>query len=118
MKLEYDVESKNPAYNGFWMVLQELDGTKYKGVSLWVKGDQKAGYTTVFKVELKNNKGQVGRYYATNITSGWQKITIPFRSFKGLKNFKGLSELVIVFEDRIATAKKGTIYIDDISFEE
>ena len=116
MKLEYSVESKNPAYNGFWMFLQNLDASKYKNIAFWVKGDGKTGYTTVFKVELKNAARQVGRYYVTNVTDKWQDIVIPLKEFKGITDFSNLTELVIVFEDRIASNKKGIIYLDDIRF--
>lgn len=116
MKLEYSVESKNPAYNGFWMFLQNLDASKYDNVALRVKGDAKAGYTTVFKLELKNASKQVGRYYVTNISDQWQDIVVPLKDFKGLTDFSNLTEFVIVFEDRIASNKKGVIYIDDIRF--
>lgn len=116
MKLDYSVESKNPAYNGFWMFLQNLDASKYDNLAFWVKGDSKIGYTTVFKVELKNANKQVGRYYATNITDQWQDIVIPLKDFKGITDFSNLTEFVIVFEDRIASNKKGVVYIDDIRF--
>lgn len=116
MKLDYSVDSKNPAYNGFWMFLQNFDASKYDNISLWVKGDGKIGYTTVFKVELKNASKQVGRYYVTNVTDAWQDIVIPLKDFKGITDFSNLSELVIVFEDRIASNKKGVIYLDDIRF--
>jgi hypothetical protein len=117
MKLDYDVDSRNPAYNGFWMFLQGLDATRYGYVSFWVKGDAEGGYTTVFKVELKNAKKQVGRYYVSTVSDTWKKITIPLKSFKGITDFSDLTELVIVFEDRIASNKKGTIYIDEVSFK-
>ena len=116
MKLDYSVDSKNPAYNGFWMFLQNFDASKYDNLALWVKGDGKIGYTTVFKVELKNASKQVGRYYVTNITDSWQDIVIPLKDFKGITDLSNLSELVIVFEDRIASNKKGVIYLDDIRF--
>jgi len=116
MKLEYSVESKNPAYNGFWMFLQNLDASKYDNVAFRVKGDAKVGYTTVFKIELKNASKQVGRYYVTNVTDQWQDVVIPLRDFKGLTDFSNLTEFVVVFEDRIASNKKGVIYIDDIRF--
>lgn len=116
MKLDYSVDSKNPAYNGFWMFLQNFDASKYDNLTLWVKGDGKIGYTTVFKVELKNASKQVGRYYVTNITDSWQDIVIPLKDFKGITDLSNLSELVIVFEDRIASNKKGVIYLDDIRF--
>lgn len=116
MKLDYSVESKNPAYNGFWMFLQNLDASKYDNVAFRVKGDSKIGYTTVFKVELKNTSKQIGRYYVTNVTDQWQDVVIPLKDFKGITDFSNLTEYVIVFEDRIASNKKGVIYIDDIRF--
>lgn len=114
MKIDYSVESKNPAYNGFWMALNNLDGTKYDNLAIWVKGDAKIGYTTVFKVELKNAAKQIGRYYITNVTDQWQEVVIPLSEFKGLTDLSTLTEFVIVFEDRIASNKKGVIYVDDI----
>lgn len=116
MKLDYSVESKNPAYNGFWMNLQNLDASKYDALSVWVKGDVKAGYTTVFKLELKTASKQVGRFYVTNVTDQWQEVIIPLKDFKGISDFSNLTELVFVFEDKIASNKKGVIYIDDIRF--
>ncbi len=117
MKLDYDVDSKNPAYNGFWMFLQNLDASGYDTLSFWVKGDGKEGYTTVFKVELKNANRQVGRYYVTSVTDKWQKVSIPLKDFKGITDFSNLTELVLVFEDRVVSNKKGVIYLDDIKFE-
>ncbi len=116
MKLEYSVESKNPAYNGFWLFLQNLDASKYDNVAFRVKGDAKIGYTTVFKMELKNTAKQVGRYYVTNVSDQWQDIVIPLKDLKGITDYSNLTEFVIVFEDRIASNKKGVIYIDDLRF--
>ena len=116
MKLDYSVDSPNPAYNGFWMTLSNLDVSKYDAVNLWVKGDSKIGYTTVFKIELKNANKQVGRYYVTNVNDQWQEISIPLSEFKGLIDKASLTEFVIVFEDRMASNKKGVLYIDDIRF--
>ena len=116
MKLDYSVDSKNPAYNGFWMSLNGIDVSKYDNLAMWVKGDAKTGYTTVFKVELKNAAKQIGRYYITNVTDQWQEVVIPLAEFKGLTDLSNMSEFVIVFEDRVASNKKGVVYIDDIKF--
>jgi len=116
MKLEYSVDSKNPAYNGFWLFLQNLDASKYDNLALKVKGDAKIGYTTVFKIELKNAAKQVGRYYITNISDQWQEMVVPLKDFKGITDFSNLTEFVVVFEDRIASNKKGVVYIDDLKF--
>lgn len=116
MKLDYSVDSPNPAYNGFWMMLPNFDATKYDALNLWIKGDPKAGYTTVFKIELKNAARQVGRYYVSNVSDQWQEISIPLSEFKGLIDKSTLTEFVIVFEDRMASNKKGVLYVDDIRF--
>lgn len=116
MRLDYSVDSPNPAYNGFWLMLPNLDASKYDAINFWVKGDPKAGYTTVFKVEVKNANKQVGRFYVSNVTDKWQEISIPLSDLKGLADKTCLTEFVIVFEDRMATNKKGVINIDDIRF--
>lgn len=116
MKLDYSVESPNPAYNGFWMMLPNFDASKYDNLAFVVKGDPKEGYTTVFKVELKNASKQIGRFYVSNVSDQWQQISIPLSGFKGLIDRSNLTELVIVFEDRIASNKKGVIYVDDFKF--
>ncbi|MDP3790976.1 MAG: carbohydrate binding domain-containing protein [Candidatus Omnitrophota bacterium] len=116
MKLNYCVDSPNPAYNGFWMMLPNLDASKYDTINLWVKGDTDLGYTTVFKIEIKNAAKQTGRYYISNASDQWQQISIPLSEFKSLIDRTNLTEFVIVFEDRMATNKKGAIYIDDITF--
>jgi len=116
IQLMYDVLSDNPAYNGFWMKLNGIYISDYKKLSFWVKGDEMRGFTKVFKVELKNTKGQVGRCYVTEVTSDWKEIVIPFDKFSGINDFTSMSEFVIVFGDRIATKKEGAIYIDNIAF--
>ncbi|MCX5667511.1 MAG: hypothetical protein NTY34_04275 [Candidatus Omnitrophica bacterium] len=116
MKLDYSVDSPNPAYNGFWMMFPNFDAAKYDALNLWVKGDPKAGYTTVFKIELKSANKQVGRYYVSNVGDQWQEISIPLSEFKGLIDRSSLTEFVVVFEDRMASNKKGVLYIDDIRF--
>lgn len=116
MKLDYSVDSPNPAYNGFWMTLPNFDAAKYDALNIWVKGDPKAGYTTVFKIELKSSNKQVGRYYVSNVGDQWQEISIPLSEFKGLIDRSSLTEFVIVFEDRMASNKKGVLYVDDIRF--
>lgn len=115
MKLDYSVDSPNPAYNGFWMMLPNIDGSKYDILNMWVKGDSQVGYTTVFKIELKNAARQVGRYYVSNVSDQWQEVSIPLSDFKSLIDKTNLTEFVIVFEDRMATNKKGVIFVDDIS---
>ena len=117
LRLDYDVDSPNPAYNGFWMKLEGIDISQYKKLSFFIKGDAEKGFTPQIKLELKNSKKEVGRYLLKGITDKWQQVSIPLSEFVGLTDLKGMTEFVIVFDDITSTVKVGTIYIDEITFE-
>lgn len=115
LAIKYDVDSPNPAYNGIWMKLNNMNASKYKSLVLYVKGDDN-GHTSTFKTELKNAR-ESASYIVSGITSDWQKIVIPLKEYAGLTDYSALTEFVIVFDDINVTEKTGTIYVDDISFE-
>lgn len=116
-RLEYDVDSPNPAYNGFWTKLNGADALKYKTLAFAVKGDAQNGFTSQVKVELKNMKGQVGKYLVKGITNQWQEVKIPFDQLRGLTDWSSMNEFVIVFDDITSTKKTGTILVDNIRLE-
>lgn len=117
LQIDYDVDSPNPAYNGVWMKLGNVDGAQYDKLTFWVKGDEVSGFSQKMKLELKNSKGEVGKFTVSGITKDWQEVVIPLSSFGGLTDLSSLSEFVIVFDDMTCSSKKqGTVYIDDIAF--
>ncbi len=116
LRLDYDVDSPNPAYNGFWMKLQHTNLTGYTQLTFYVKGDAERSYTPQIKLELKNGK-EVGRYLLKGITDEWQKVTIPLKDFEGIADWSAMTEFVVVFDDVNSTKKVGTLYLDEIVFE-
>ena len=66
LKLEYSVNSAENAVNGFWTQLRDFDASKYDHFEFWVKGDERKGFTTVFRIEFnkyqKDNEGQEETY--------------------------------------------------------
>ncbi|HKC02142.1 MAG TPA: carbohydrate binding domain-containing protein [Sphingomicrobium sp.] len=116
LRLIYSVASTNPAYGGLWMRLQNLDASKFDTLRFRVRGDAGMGFTSVFKVELKDALDQTSRTYVRGIIDQWQDVAIPLSDFEGTANVRKLKELVIVIEDSTATAKQGVIYFDDVRF--
>jgi len=116
VRLDYDVDSPNPAYNGFWMKLNNTDAAAYNSLTFYVKGDPKAEFTRRVKIELKDKTGKPCSYVVANVTDEWQKIAIPFDKFRRITDWTALSELVVVFDDVNSRPKKGTIYIDQVTF--
>ena len=116
IRLDYDVDSPNPAYNGFWMKLNGEDGTPYSALSFYIKGDPEKGFTKRVKVELKDMSNQPAPYIVTGITDQWQKVTVPFDKFRKITDWSALNEFVVVFDDINSNPKTGTVYIDHITF--
>lgn len=115
IRLDYDVDSPNPAYNGFWMKLNGEDGTAYNTLNFYVKGDAGAGFTKRLKLELKDMTNKPSPYIVTGITEQWKKISIPFEKFRRITDWKSLNEFVFVFDDINSSPKTGTVFIDHVA---
>jgi len=116
LKIKYDVYSRSPVYSSVRIALPDIDASDYDNLSFWLKGNGKTGYSTVFKIELESSGGQAGYHYVTSVIDHWQEIVIPLSKFKGLTDISSLTALSVVFEDKIASNKRGVIYIDDLRF--
>ncbi|MFC1808595.1 carbohydrate binding domain-containing protein [Candidatus Omnitrophota bacterium] len=114
LQVDYDVDSPNPAYNGFWTKLEGEDFSNYDTLNLYIKGDETAGFTKRIKLELKDFQSS-SPFILNGITSDWQKFQIPFEKFTRIKDWSSMNELVIVFDDVNSSPKVGTIFIDQIS---
>jgi Carbohydrate binding domain (family 11) len=116
LRIIYSVDSTKPAFGGLWMRLQNIDVTKFDRLSFRVKGDAGMGYTSVFKVELKDAMDVSSHTYVRGVTDQWRDVTVALKDFDGMANPKKLKEFVIVIEDTTATAKQGVLYLDDVRF--
>ena len=113
VQLTYDVDSPNPAYNGFWMKLNDLDATHYNTLNIYIRGEGKR-FTKRLKVELKDNY-TTASYVVHQITNNWKKFSISFEKYNAIQDWASLYEFVIVFDDIISNPKSGVILIDHVS---
>jgi len=116
IKLQYDVQSPNPAFNGFWMKLEGIDISVYNLLRFWVKGDKESNFTSRFKVELKNALGNRAVYFVKGISDEWSEVVIDFKKTRAIEDWTNMSEFTVVFSDIVSTYKEGVLYLDDISF--
>ncbi len=116
LQIDYNVDSPNPAYNGVWMKLNGQNASAYNTLSFYVRGEGLDNYTKRIKLELKDSTG-TSPYMIAGIREKWKKIEVPLERFRKIKDWSGLSELVIVFDDRNSNPKQGTLLIDQISLE-
>lgn len=116
VRLDYDVESENPAYNGIRMGLSLLNPSLYKTLNFYVKGDQAKGFTHRLKIELIGQGKPPSPYLVEGITADWQKITIPLSEFWVTESGVPLDKFVVVFADINNDPKVGTVYLDQVYF--
>ena len=125
LRLEYDIDSPSDAVNGFWTELRAFDASKYDQFEFWAKGDEKKGFPERFKIEFKKfeknpttgvNETVRGSFIVRGVTGKWNKVSVPLNLVKGIEDWKGLGEVVIVFEKNRINKKIGVIYFDDFAF--
>lgn len=102
------------AYGGFYFLLKNTDLSPYRYLVFYVRGDEEAGYTRRFKIELKT-KDQTSSYIVDGVTDKWKRFVIPLNVFERISNWQNITELTIVLNE-IVTDKKGILYFDDFYF--
>jgi len=124
LRLNYNVTKKG-CYNGFWMKLgpadngNNFDASQFKKLSFWIKGDEKSGIPSKFKVEVKGDAGPTAKRYVGELKDKWTKVEIPLQEFqKQGVDISKLNEFCIVFEQpQAGPVTVGAINIDDIVLE-
>ncbi len=114
LRLTYDVESKQVAYNGYWTRLNGLDLKPFQSLYFRVRGDATTGFTHRFKIELKTTR-ENKIYYVMGVKDTWQEVSIPLKDFSNPNNLSPVEELTIVFESQIADVKVGSLYFDNFA---
>ncbi len=66
LQLDYDVDSPNPAYNGFWLKLSNAKAADFDTLSFYIKGDANKGWTSKIKIEIKEKLHFLSKILATN----------------------------------------------------
>lgn len=115
LKLDYDVDSPNPAYNGLWMKLNGQNATEYNTLNFYIRGEGLNNFTKRVKLELKDMNNRPSPYIVSGITETWQKISIPFEKFRRIQDWSALNEFVVVFDDINSNPKQGTILVDHVT---
>jgi len=112
--------SKQGAYGGFWTSLKHLNLEKFNYVSFYVKGIEGG---EIFKVGLRGKMDEpyetkilINEVLSNGVTTEWQRVTIPLKSFKSIKDWSDVNIFSINFEHAFGS-KKGAVLIDEISFE-
>jgi hypothetical protein len=111
LRIDYDVDSPNPAYGGLTIPLEHANGSGCNALRIRLRGEP-----STVKIEL-HGAGGAGVTRVTGIRpDAWKELTIPYLRFGGMiTDWTDLTRLVIVFEDATAQPKTGVLWLDDIA---
>ena len=104
---------------------QYLDGSSYKAITFWVRGEKGDENFVVGlsdrhwdKIGDSVKSEEIGKYLpAGKLSTEWQKATIPLDEF--FLDYAHLASISVVFEGELfpETGHTGVVYIDDITLE-
>lgn len=127
----YDVMHGFNEYCGMWNHLGPIppggmnvptpfNGSRYKSLSFYLKGNPSSGFTQKFIAELKNadESGQYSiphPYLIQGVTDEWQHFRIPLVAFTDGLDKTRLTEFVTVFQRNYSNPQIGEIAIDQLT---
>ena len=117
LRIKYNVNSTQVAYNGFWMQFKKLDFKDYSKVTFWARGDVGGRFPKEIRIELKNEQKKVFQKVVSGIEDDWKKFEINLKESSFLDDWQYISEFVVVFSKDDIDVLNGTVYIDDIALE-
>ncbi len=114
LRLDYDVDSPNPAMVGFWVNLrnQDLRGFDTLHVSLKTgEGERFSGNIAFQFTDANNHKAP---YLVSNIPPEWKEFQVPLKKFNRISDWSEIKEFEIVIDDINAKPKEGIFLVNEI----
>lgn len=118
IKLQYDVSTAE-SFSGLASKLPNLDMSKYKYLSLRVKGKTGGEYVRLQLATPEDTaKVALWDYLPGGPTTDWRKVVIPLDAFFNLGSFNNITEFDIIFENYQSLTNgsplQGELYVDEI----
>ncbi len=114
LRLDYDVDSPNPAMVGFWVNLRNQDLRGFDTLHLNLKaggGEQFPGNIALQFTDANNHKAP---YLISNIPPEWKEFQVALKKFNRINDWSKIKEFEIIIDDINARLKEGIIFIDGI----
>lgn len=112
LRIDYDVDSNEPAKATFWLRLKEHDLTGFDTLHISLKGSDGArGNVTVQFVDANY---RMSPYVIGHINSRWKEYQIPLKRFNRIQDWSSIREFDIVLDDMNAIPKEGSLWVDEI----
>jgi len=114
LRLDFDVDSPNPAMVGFWAKLETSDLSEFETLHINLKSDEKSPFTGSLALQFTDEGNRRASYLISGIKKEWKEFRVPLKRFARIRDWSRMKEFEIVIDDTNAVPKEGVLFVDEI----
>lgn len=115
LKLDFDVDSPNPAMVGCWLKLENLDLSEFDTLRLKIKSDESERFSGNLALQFTDADNKKAPYLINGIGKDWKEFEVPLKKFKRIHDWTRITGFEIIIDDINARPKEGVLFVDEIS---
>ncbi len=114
LRLDFDVDSPNPAMVGVWIKLQNQDLSSFDTLHLSLRSGDGERFRGSVAVQFTDSLYRKAAYLVSNVKEEWKEYRIPLKKFARIANWSQVKEFEIIIDDINANPKEGSLFVDEI----
>ena len=114
LKLDYDVDSPNPAMVGFWVNLRNQDLREFDTLYVSLKADGEESFLGNIALQFTDVNNRKAAYLISRIPSKWKEFQVPLKKFNRINDWSEIKEFEIIIDDINARPKEGVLLVKEI----
>ncbi len=115
LKLDFDVDSSNPAMVGCWLKFENLDLSEFDTLQLKIKSDESERFSGNLALQFTDADNKKAAYLINGIGTDWKEFHVPLRKFNRIHDWSRITGFEIIIDDINARPKEGILFVDEIS---
>ena len=114
LKLDYDVDSPNPAMVGFWVNLRNQDLRGFDTLHVSLKAGVEEPFLGNIAFQFTDINNHKAAYLISRIPSEWKEFQVPLKKFNRINDWSEIKEFEIIIDDINARPKEGVLFVNEI----
>lgn len=115
LRLDFDVDSPNPAMVGCWLKFENLDLSEFDTLRLKIRSGEAARFAGNLALQFTDVDNKKAPYLITGIGTDWKEFQVPLKKFNRIHDWSRITGFEIIIDDINARPKEGTLFVDEIS---
>lgn len=114
LRLDYDVDSPNPAMVGFWANARNQDLRDFGTLHVNLKAGENEPFLGNIAFQFTDANNRKAAYLVSRVPTEWKEFQVPLKNFKRIDDWSQIKEFEIIIDDINARPKEGVLFVDEI----